>query len=178
MASDADCDLAVRHERRAAEIAALNFLARREHSAVEMRRKLLRRGHSRQVVDFVIEQLAARQLISDVRFAGSMLRSRSGRGQGPVRIRAELRQQGIDTELVQAEFDRAECDWTQLATQARIRKFGSRLPQGSAERAKQARFLQYRGFTADQIRAALGSDADSDGSGMDADFRSDPEPDC
>jgi regulatory protein len=51
----------------------------------------------------------------------------------------------------------------------RRRKFGSSPPQSLAERAKQARFLQYRGFTSDQIRAALNSDVESDGSATQAD---------
>jgi regulatory protein len=129
-------------------------------------------------VDVVISQLVARRLVSDVRFAGALVRHGSARGHGPVRIRAELRRQGIAEEVIQGEFAAASCDWTQLATRVRVRKFGARAPGGSAERAKQARFLQYRGFTADQIRAAFGADADSDGSWLDAACRSDPDPDC
>jgi regulatory protein len=159
------------------ELAALRLLARREHSVEELRRKLLRRGHADTVVDVVIDQLSARRLISDVRFAGSLVRRGSARGHGPVRIRAELRRQGIVEALIQSEFAGAACDWAQLAARARVRKFGTCLPRDSAERAKQARFLQYRGFTADQIRTALGCNADSDGPWLDADCRSDPESD-
>ena len=159
------------------ERAALRLLARREYSTEEMRRRLVQAGHPPAAVDAVIERLAAKHSLSDARFAGSLVRQRRGRGQGPKRIRAELKRQGITEELIQAEFANVECDWARLAIQLRVRKFGSEPPVSSAERAKQARFLQYRGFTADQIRAALGADADPAGSGMDADFRSDPEPD-
>jgi regulatory protein len=159
------------------ELAALRLLARREHSVEELRRKLLRRGHAADAVDVVIDQLSARRLISDVRFAGSLVRRASARGQGPVRIRAELRSQGIAEAVIQAEFADAGCDWAQLAARTRVRKFGTCLPSDSAERAKQARFLQYRGFTVDQIRTALGCNADSDGPWLDADYRSDPNPD-
>jgi regulatory protein len=152
---------------RSIELAALRLLARREHSLQEVRGKLLRRGYAQAAVDVVISQLAARQLISDARFAGSLVRHGSARGHGPVRIRAELHRQGIAEELIQAEFAAADCDWTQLATRVRVRKFGTPRPTSSAERAKQSRFLQYRGFTADQIRAALGADADSDGAWLD-----------
>jgi len=159
------------------ELTALRLLERREYSVAELKRKLLAAGHLPAAVDVVIGQLAARRLISDARYAGSRVRHRSNRGQGPVRIRAELRREGIAEELIQAELDAVGCDWERLAVSVRVRKFGSRTPPSSAERAKQARFLQYRGFTANQIRAALGSYADADGSGMDADFRSDPDPD-
>jgi regulatory protein len=156
------------------ELVALRLLARREHSSQELRAKLLRKGHPAEAVDVVLSQLAARRLISDVRFAGSLVRHRSGRGQGPVRIRTELRRQGVAEELIQAEFAGTDCDWAQLAARVRVRKFGTRVPTDSVERAKQARFLQYRGFTADQIRAALGADAESDGSWLDA---ASPDPD-
>ena len=161
--------------RKAIELAALRLLARREHSVEELRRKLLRRGHAASDVSVVIDQLSARRLISDVRFAGSLVRRASARGQGPVRIRAELRSQGIAEAVIQAEFAGAGCDWVQLAARTRVRKFGTCAPGDSAERAKQARFLQYRGFTADQIRAALGCSAEPDGSWLDTDCRSDPD---
>jgi regulatory protein len=157
----------VESDHRPIELTALRLLARREHSLQELRTKLLRRGHTAAAVDVVISQLAARQLISDARFAGSWVRRGATRGQGPVRIRAELRAQGITEDLIQAEFAAADCDWPQLAAQVRARKFGARKPAASAERAKQSRFLQYRGFTADQIRAALGADADSQGPWLD-----------
>jgi regulatory protein len=159
------------------ELAALRLLARREHSVEELRQKLLRRGHLAEAVEAVIGHLLNRRLISDVRFAGGLVRSRSGRGQGPVRIRAELRRQGIEDSVIQAEFSNAACNWAQLASRVRVRKFGAAMPRNGAERAKQARFLQYRGFTADQIRAALGPDADADGLWLDAAFRSDSDPD-
>jgi regulatory protein len=156
------------------ELAALRLLARREHSIEELRRKLLRQGHANAAIDVVIDQLSARRLISDVRFAGNLVRRGSARGHGPVRIRTELRSQGIAEAVIQAEFAGANCDWAQLASRARMRKFGTCLPGDSAERAKQARFLQYRGFTVDQIRAAIGCNADSDGPWLDADCRDDP----
>jgi regulatory protein len=159
------------------ELAALRLLQRREHSTAELKRKLLSAGHPAAAVAAVIDALVVQRLISDTRYAGSRVRQRTSRGQGPVRIRAELRRQGIAEDLIQAEIAATDCEWERLAASVRIRKFGSRIPHSSAERAKQARFLQYRGFTAHQIREALGPDADADGSGMDADFRSDPDPD-
>src|SRR5689334_5576587 len=77
------------------ELTALRLLARREHSVEELRHKLLRRGYAATPVETVVRQLANRRLISDVRFAGALVRTRSARGYGPVRIRAELRRQGI-----------------------------------------------------------------------------------
>ena len=139
--------------------AALRLLARREHSSEELRRKLLNKGHSAAAVVEVVAGLRDKQLVSDDRFAASFVRHHASRGQGPVRIRAELRQVGIGDAMVEEYFDKAGVDWNTLAAQVRARKFSDSPPRSLAERAKQARFLQYRGFTADQIRAAFAADS-------------------
>ncbi|MFO7306717.1 MAG: regulatory protein RecX [Gammaproteobacteria bacterium] len=137
------------------EIAAIRLLARREHSTEELKRKLLRKGFGAEAVERVVQKLAAKRLVSDARFVASFIRHHAARGRGPVRIRAELRQQGIADEHIEEALEAAELDWVRLACEVRARKFGSGRPSSVAERAKQARFLQYRGFTADQIRVAL-----------------------
>jgi len=137
------------------EIAAVRLLARREHGTEELKRKLTAKGHDPDTVKRVLEKLGAKQLVSDDRFVSSFVHHHARRGQGPVRIRAELRQQGIAAEAIDEALRSSELDWVETATQVRRRKFGTQAPRSAAERAKQARFLQYRGFTADQIRAAL-----------------------
>lgn len=141
------------------EIAAVRLLARREHSTRDLRRKLEGRGHERETVERVVNKLSDKKLLSDERFASSFVAHHSRRGQGPVRIRAELRQQGASDEIIDVALARAEVDWVEIAAQARVRKFGASPPGSLPERAKQARFLQYRGFSADQIRAALSGSA-------------------
>jgi regulatory protein len=143
------------------EAAAVRLLARREHSTAELRRKLQSKGHAPEQVAAVVEKLAAKRLVSDDRFLANFVDHHARRGQGPIRIRAELRQQGIAAERIEQELDRAAVDWAALAAQVRRRKFGAGLPRAAAERAKQARFLQYRGFDHEQIRAALRSEAAS-----------------
>jgi regulatory protein len=137
------------------EIAAVRLLARREHSTRELRRKLVSKGYLEETVDTVLQKLAAKRLVSDDRFVSSFVDHHVRRGQGPVRIRAELRQQGLDTDLIEQNMEGAEVDWAARAAAVRRRKFGVEVPRGIPERAKQARFLQYRGFSAEQIRAAL-----------------------
>lgn len=140
------------------EAAAVRLLARREHSSEELRRKLLSKGYPAAIVAAVVEKLTTQRFVSDERFAASDVRRRAQRGQGPIRIRAELRQQGVGQSLIDREFAAADIDWAGLAAQVRQRKFGAAQPVSLSERAKQARFLQYRGFNADQIRAAFGGD--------------------
>ncbi len=137
------------------EIAAVRLLARREHGTQELKRKLAAKGHDADAIERVVQKLGAKRLVSDERFITSFVHHHAKRGQGPVRIRTELRQQGIAAEAVEEALRSAEVEWNALAGDVRRRKFGSSPPRSMAERAKQSRFLQYRGFTADQIRAAF-----------------------
>ena len=138
------------------EAAAVRLLARREHSRVELSRKLRARGMPDELVDEVLGSLAARRLQSDERYAESLVNSRVSRGQGPVRIRRDLSQQGIPEAEIDAVLAAAPVDWYDLARDTRRRRFGTGVPAEWKERARQARFLQYRGFTGDQIREAIG----------------------
>jgi regulatory protein len=140
---------------KAVEAAAVRLLARREHSTEELRRKLLTKGYPPDTIEPVIQKLAGKRLVSDERFTSSFVHHHAKRGQGPVRIRAELRQQGIADSQVEEALRRAEVDWVQLAREVRRRRFGTAAPRSLGERAKQARFLQYRGFDAEQLRAAF-----------------------
>lgn len=146
------------------EIAAVRLLARREHGTRELKRKLSAKGHEEDAVDRVLEKLGAKKLVCDERFVSTFVHHHARRGQGPIRIRAELRQQGIADPDIEQEIADSTVDWAGAAIEVRRRKFGMQRPGSLAERAKQARFLQYRGFTADQIRAALQSqEGDNEG---------------
>jgi len=135
---------------------AMDLLARREHTLLELRRKLDSRGLPAELVETALAQLTGEGLISEQRFAESFVGSRARRGQGPVRIRGELLQRGVDEALADQALDDAGCDWVELAREVRGKRFGRGMPESYPERARQSRFLQYRGFTGEQIRAAFG----------------------
>jgi len=145
----------------------VRLLARREHSIDELRRKLLGKGYPSDTIEPVIQKLAGKRLVSDERFTSSFVHHHAKRGQGPVRIRAELRQQGIADSQVEEALRCAEIDWVQLAREVRRRKFGTTAPRSLGERAKQARFLQYRGFDAEQLRAAFREESSEAGGAPD-----------
>ncbi|MCW9059052.1 MAG: recombination regulator RecX [Gammaproteobacteria bacterium] len=134
---------------------ALGLLARREHSRLELARKLRQRGMAGADLEQVLDELAAARLLSDTRFAEEYARSRASRGYGPLRIRAELRERGIDDAGIQAALAELGEDWCQQARAARQRRFGAESPADLKERARQSRFLQQRGFSPEQIRQAL-----------------------
>jgi len=100
----------------------------------------------------VIEQLISEGLQSDQRFTETYLNSRLQKGYGPVRLRQELGERGIDDNLIDICIDNLAIDWRDVLHSVREKKFGEKLPAGFNEQVKESRFLQYRGFTADQIR--------------------------
>jgi regulatory protein len=140
--------------------AALALLAGRDFSRHQMTERLLRKGHEATAVEAVVTALQQEGLLQEARYVEHFVTRHAGRGRGPQRIRMELRERGVDAETINSGLDEAETDWVQAAREARRRKFGVSLPCDYRERAKQARFLQYRGFSSDQIRAALGPDED------------------
>ena len=135
--------------------AALRSLARREHSAHELRQKLVRRGGPEVEVDALIAALEEENLLSDRRFAEAFCRGRVGRGQGPVRIRHELRQHRIGESLIEEVMAPYREEWPRILEAARRHRFGAAAPGDYPEWAKQARFLQQRGFTSEQINRGL-----------------------
>ena len=142
--------------------AALGFLARREHSRRELMRKLATRGFPEDVVYRALDELERSGALAEARFTESFVRSRISKGQGPQRIRAELAQRGITGDGADDVLRAADVDWLTTIRAVRAKRFGPDLPRDYAERARQARFLQYRGFDGAQIRAALEFDAEVD----------------
>ena len=133
----------------------MNLLARREHSSKELRQKLISRHYDVPVVDETLVSLRQERFLSDERFAESYVQYRSNNGFGPVRLRQELRERGIEDELIGHNLEGLE--WQQLAATIRQKKYGAVMPEDYQARAKQMRFLQYRGFTTDQIHGVLKS---------------------
>jgi len=130
---------------------AVRLLARREHTRAELARKLAPHGTQNEI-DSVLNELARAGLQSDARFAESYVRAQAAR-LGAARLRRTLRQKGIDGELAEAhvaelpdELERARTVWT--------KKFAVP-PADTREWARQARFLQGRGFSAETIRKLL-----------------------
>jgi regulatory protein len=136
---------------------AMDLLARREHGRAELERKLIAAGFDADVAADALQRLADEGLQSDRRFVESFVQSRINQGKGPLRIHADLGQRGIAAGLVDEVLEQAGEDWVALAREARLKKFGRSRPAGFEDKARQMRFLQYRGFEPDQIRTAIGS---------------------
>jgi regulatory protein len=137
---------------------AMDLLARRDHGREELAKKLADKGYVRSLVDDELERLAGEGLQSDTRFAESFVQSRINQGKGPARIRADLGQRGIPDHVIEGALEAAGADWYALAQHERVKKFGGEVPAEYKEKARQMRFLQYRGFESDHIRAAVDAD--------------------
>ncbi|TDX29890.1 regulatory protein [Modicisalibacter xianhensis] len=137
---------------------AIRLLARREYARAELERRLAAKGHAPQAIGQALDSLAEEGLQCDARFAEIFVRSRVARGQGPIKIRAELGERGIAAEQARQAFAEVECreavDWFALACETLAKRF-SGPGEEPRERARRERFLAGRGFDFDQVRHAL-----------------------
>ncbi len=137
---------------------ALRLLSTREHSRVELERKLQRFEEEPGTLAKALDALAAKDFINEERVVGSVLYRRAGK-LGTARIKQELQAKGLAPEAVSeavatlraTELDRARDVWR--------KKFGTQ-PQDAAERAKQMRFLAGRGFGGDTIHRVVSGGGD------------------
>jgi regulatory protein len=142
---------------------ALALLTRREHSRAELRQKLFDQGGNAADIEQVLDELVERKLQSDARFAEVFVRSRAQRGYGPRVIAGDLWTRGLDAEQIDEALSSSGYDWNSQASDARQKRFGRALPEEMRERARQLRFLQYRGFTGAQSGKSLRCEVLEDG---------------
>ena len=132
---------------------ALRHLARRDHSRAELARKLATHGDADQI-EAVIERMGELGLQSDTRYAEAFVRGKAGRF-GASRLRSELARRGIDRDLIDeaiaGECVESEADRARAVLRGRF----TEPPADAREWARQARFLQTRGFAPDLIRKLL-----------------------
>jgi len=136
-------------------LAAMDLLAKREHSRLELSQKLNRRySHQPDLVEEEISKLETQGLQSDFRLAETFVRTRTSRGQGPFKIRMELRRKGVPDDVITQAVEESGIDWFELVGEVAAKKFGDRLAEEPIDmkvKAKVARFLQQRGFSYDHI---------------------------
>lgn len=138
---------------------ALALLTRREHSRRELTRKLSQRGFDTAQAEAAVAEMAERGWQNDGRFAESMARSRALSGHGPLRIRAELQQHGIEAaeiaQALEAALEAIGMDWPDWACDVLQRRFGTDAPESQRETARRGAFLQRRGFDMEAVARAL-----------------------
>jgi regulatory protein len=139
---------------------ALKYLSMREHSRLELGRKLARYAEEGDDVEALLDFLEKNNWLSQERFAEALVHRRAGR-YGNNRMISELQQHGVKgddlaelkSELASTELARAKEVWQ--------RKFGT-VAEDAAARSKQMRFMLQRGFSQNAVRAAMQGGADED----------------
>ena len=134
--------------------AAMDLLARREHGRVELSRKLRLRGAPTDLIEPALDRLAEEGLLSEARYLESFVRMRANAGYGPLRIREELAQRGLAREVIEQALRDSGFDWNAQLYEVWQRKFG-KLPGDQREKARQGRFLSYRGYSLEMIGRLL-----------------------
>ena len=137
------------------EMTAVRLLTAREHSRKELSGKLSSRGFDREQIETVLDELAHRGLQSDLRFAEGYVEERVRKGSGPLRIRAELRERGLEDGLIERSLEPYADEWPVKLQRVHEQKYGTQPPKDRKEMARRARFLEYRGFPSDLIAALL-----------------------
>ena len=132
---------------------AFAVLTRREYSKAELIEKLALYAMDRDEVLKLVDELATQNYQSDQRVAEMMLSSQKRKGKGPNRIKLALKSKKIDSSLIQEELK--ETDWNEQAYQLKVKKFGLPVEKEAKLKAKQIRFLMYRGFEMDAIIKAI-----------------------
>lgn len=130
---------------------AMDLLARREHGRVELTRKLRQRGALPEMIDTALDRLTEEGLLSESRYLESFVSYRARSGYGPLRIREELSQRGLQRPDIELALRESGINWQEQLEDTWRRKFAGHLPIDMRERAKQGRFLSYRGFSMEMI---------------------------
>ncbi len=144
----------------AARGTAIGLLSRRDYPRSALKDRLTDAGFETATAESAVAGLEDERLVNDARYVEAAVAGRIGRGQGPLRIILELRRAGVPPTLVAAAVDSQAPEWRDRAILLHRRRFGPGAPRDPRQRARQARFLLYRGFTSDHVRAALGARTD------------------
>ena len=132
---------------------ALQFLTRRDHSKQELMTKLQKKGHSTEDIHPILDELSVMGYLNENRFVESYIRYRRQKGYGPERIALELANRGIADTMIAEQINFTDNAWLEEAHLARIKRFKDQLVKDFKAKAKQMRFLKYRGFTQEQIES-------------------------
>lgn len=138
-----------------AENNALRYLARREYSRLELYQRLISKGYKSDVVNHLLDHLAAKNYQSDERYADMYIRSRANVGDGPFKIKLALRSKGVKDSLSDSIFDQLSIDWFERARFVKVKRFGDARATDITEYSKQIRYLKSKGFYQDHIDSVV-----------------------
>ena len=133
----------------------IDLLSRREHSELELRNKLRLREFQDDEITTVIDYLIENDYLSESRFADSVYRTRVNKGYGKRFIDNELAQKGVNSFDIHTAEQELDINWYHQIEIVYRKRFGDKPITEQKEKAKRIRFLQYRGFSTDEIFTVL-----------------------
>lgn len=137
--------------------AVLNYLARRDHSQQELLQKLAK-DYLVEEIQHVLDELIAAGFINEIRYAENYINARRKKGYGPKRIALELEMRGIPDDIIAEQLKITDNAWLHDLLRLWQKHFKGQLAKDFKTKAKQMRFLYYRGFTQEQIEEVLKSE--------------------
>lgn len=132
---------------------ALKLLSQREHSRLELHRKLQRHTESEDEVHSVLDELTQLGWLSEERFIESLVH-RKGTRLGVNRLKQELSQHGVSSDASAEALRALQVNEYDRACEVWRKRFGTP-PSDPKEEARQMRFLLTRGFSSDVVRRIL-----------------------
>lgn len=126
---------------------AVTLLAKRDYASGEIKRCLKRYSSDEDSINSVMDRLISHHYLDDSRLIEKEIKKQLAKRHGTSRIKQDLRQKGLDLLAIEQALEDLDVDWFELAEELRIKKFGDELPTDPKEKAKQIRYLQYRGHT-------------------------------
>jgi regulatory protein len=133
----------------------LRLLAHRDHTQHTLSQKLKSKGYALSEIEPLIKELSLANLINDQRYAEQFIHFRREKGYGPLRITLDLQNKGLDAAMIAQHLQINDNAWLNAVRKVWHKRFKGQSPVTIKEQAKQLRFLQYRGFTQEQINSLL-----------------------
>lgn len=143
---------------------ALAWLGRQEYYEAKFRQKLKDKEATDEQIELIVEEFTEQNWLSEQRYCNAFVRSRINKGQGKNRIKADAQNKRLDRACLTLALEENDTDWFELALETYNRRYwdkpladsnGNNDKAYEKEKAKRMRFMQYRGFTMDQMRYAM-----------------------
>ena len=134
---------------------AVALLAKRDYASGEIRRLLKQHCSDADIVEEAMDRLLSHHYLDDSRLVEKEIRKNLAKHHGISRIKQELRQKSLDPLAIEQALEELDVDWFELASELKTKKFGDDIPEDPKEKAKQIRYLQYRGHTMSVIMELL-----------------------
>lgn len=136
------------------------LLSKRSYGRNELGKKLSVYAQNIEDVEKLLDEMEEYKYIDDNQYASSLLKSEVSKGRGKAKIAQVFKNKGVDIAKIDEEL--SGINWFKQALEIKIKKFGAKVETDQKLKAKQIRYLQYRGFGFDVIMKVVGHVGDEE----------------